>query len=43
MDWGRKWLVDFNSGKAQLALFDRSNNTDANNVKIDRPFTEEKS
>ena len=43
VDWGRKWLVDFNSGKAQLVLFDRSNNTDPNNVKIDRPFTEEKS
>ena len=28
MDWGRKWLVDFNSGKTQLVLFDRSNNTD---------------
>ena len=23
-DWGRKWLVDFNAGKTQLVLFDRS-------------------
>ena len=27
VDWGRKWLVYFNAGKAQLVLFDRSNNT----------------
>ena len=27
MDWGRKWLVDFNVGKTQLVSFDRSNNT----------------
>ena len=26
VDWGRKWLVDFNAGKTQLVLFDRSNN-----------------
>ena len=24
VDWGQKWLVDFNAGKAQLGLFDRS-------------------
>ena len=24
VDWGRKWLVDFNAGKTQLVLFDRS-------------------
>ena len=23
VDWGRKWLVDFNAGKTQLVLFDR--------------------
>ena len=22
VDWGRKWLVDFNAGKTQLILFD---------------------
>ena len=26
LDWGRKWLVGFNAGKIQLALFDQSNN-----------------
>ena len=25
MDWGRKWLVDFNAGKTQLVSFDLSN------------------
>ena len=29
VDWGRKWLVDFNAGKTQLVLFDRSKNTRA--------------
>ena len=29
VDWGRKWLVDFNYGKTQLVLFDWSNNTGA--------------
>ena len=27
VEWGRKWFVDFNSGKTQLVSFDRSNNT----------------
>ena len=27
VDWGRKWLVDFNVGKTQLVLFNWSNNT----------------
>ena len=27
VDWGNKWLVDFNAGKTQLVLFDSSNNT----------------
>ena len=42
MDWGRKWLVDFNAGKTQLVLFDRSNNTGATNVKMDESVLEEK-
>ena len=29
MDWGSKWLVDFNAGKTQLVSLERSNNTDA--------------
>ena len=33
VDWGRKWLVDFNAGKTQLVSFDRSKNTGALDVK----------
>ena len=43
MDWGRKWLVDFNAGKTQLVSFDRSNNTGAIDVKMDGSVLEEKS
>ena len=42
MDWGRKWLVDFNAGKTQLALFDRSNSGFID-VKMDGSVLEEKS
>ena len=35
VDWGRKWLVDFNAGKTQLVSFDRSNNTGIVDVKMD--------
>ena len=42
VDWGRKWLVDFNSGKSQLVSFDRSKNTGAVDVKMDRSILEEK-
>ena len=38
VDWGRKWLVDFNAGKSQLFSFDRSNNTVAIDVKMDGLF-----
>ena len=43
MDWGRKWLVDFNAGKTQLVSFDRSNNNGAIDVKMDGSVLEEKS
>ena len=43
MDWGRKWLVHFNAGKAQLVSFDQSNNTDGIDVKMDGSILEEKS
>ena len=43
MDRGRKWLVDFNAGKTQLVSLDRSNNTDAIDVKMDGSVLEEKS
>ena len=33
VDWGKKWLVDFNAGKTQLVLFDRSNNSGSTDVK----------
>ena len=43
MDWVKKWLVDFNAGKTQLILFDRSNNTGSIDAKIDVSVLEEKS
>ena len=43
MDWGRKWLVDFNAAKTQLVLFDWSSNTGAIDVKIDGFVLEENS
>ena len=38
VDWGRKWLVDFNAGKTQLVSFDRSKNTGAIDVRMDGSF-----
>ena len=35
LDWGKKWLVDFNAGKTQLVSFDRSNNNGSIDVKMD--------
>ena len=35
VDWGKKWLVDFNAGKTQLVSFDRSNNNGSIDVKMD--------
>ena len=43
MDWGKKWLADFNAGKIQLVLLNRSSNTSAINVKMDGSVLEEKS
>ena len=43
MDWSRKWLVDFNTGKTQLVLFDWSNNNGFIDVKMDGSVLEEKS
>ena len=39
----KKWLVDFNAGKTELVLFDRSNNTGSIDVKMDGSVLEEKS
>ena len=43
VDWGRKWLVDFNAGKTQLVLFDWSNNIGAIDKKMDGSVLEGKS
>ena len=42
VDWGRKWLVNFNAGKTQLVLFDCSKNTGAIDVKKDGTVLKEK-
>ena len=43
VDWGNKWLVDFNAGKTQLVSFDESNKTGSIDVKMDGSLLEEKS
>ena len=43
MNWGKKWLVDFNAGKTQLVSFDRSNNNGSIDVKMGGSILEEKS
>ena len=43
LDWGGKWLVDFNAGKTQLVLFDQSNKNGSLDVKMDGSVLEEKS
>ena len=43
VDWGKKWIADFNAGKTQLVSFNRSNNADAIDVKVDWSVLEEKS
>ena len=43
VNWGEKWLVDFNAGKNQLVSFDQSNNNDSIYVKMDGSALEEKS
>ena len=43
MDWGRKWLVDFNAGKTELVSVDQSNNTSAIDLKMDGSVIEGKS
>ena len=43
MDWGKKWLVDFNAGKTQLVLLDQSNNNGSIDVKMNGSVLEKKS
>ena len=41
VDWGRKWVVDFNSVKSQLVLFELSNNSGAIDGKMNEFVLEE--
>ena len=41
VDWGKKWLVDFNNGKTQQVSFDRSNNNGSIDGKMDGSVLEE--
>ena len=41
VDWYKKWLVDFNSGKTQVISFDGSNSIGAIDVKMDGFVLEE--
>ena len=43
MDWGKKWLVDFSTGKTQLVLFDQSNSNSSIDVKMHGYVLEKKS
>ena len=43
VEWGKKWLVNFNAGKTQMVSFDWSNNIGAIDVKMDGSVLEEKS
>ena len=43
VDWGKKWLVDFNAEKTQLVWFDRSNNNGSIDLKMGGSVLEEKS
>ena len=43
VDWGKKWLVDFNTGNTQLVSFDLSDNNGSTDVKMDGFVLEGKS
>ena len=43
VDWGKKWLVDFNAGETNLVSFDWSNNDGSIDVKMNGSVLEEKS
>ena len=43
VDWGKKWLVDFNAGETQLVSFDWSNDNGYIDVKMGGSILEEKS
>ena len=41
VDWGKRWLVDFNAGKTLLVWFDWSNNNGSFDVKMNGSVLEE--
>ena len=43
VNWGKKWLVDFNAGKTQLVLFHCSNNNGSIDGEMDGCILEEES
>ena len=43
VDWGKKWLIDFNAEETQLVSFDQSNNNGSIDVKMGGSILEEKS
>ena len=43
VEWGKKWLVDFNAWETELILFDWSNNNGSIDEKMDGCVLEEKS
>ena len=43
VDWGKKWLVEFNAGKTRLVSFDLSSNTGSIDLKTNGSVFEEKS
>ena len=43
VEWGGRWLVDFNAGKTQLLSFDQSNHAGAIDVKMDESVLKENS
>ena len=42
MDWGRKWLNDFNAGKTQLVSCDQSSSSGTSDEKMNGSVLEEK-
>ena len=42
LDWGKKWLFDFNAGETQLVSFDQSNNNGSIDVKMGGSILQEK-
>ena len=43
VNWGKKWVVDFNAGKTRLVSFDQSNNGGCIDVKTGGSLLEKKS